>query len=95
MDHDGDHDEGTTPTPTLIEQKKPARPPSITIIKAKLNNIINLLTEGNIQKNEFLINQSTYDCLSISAGIMPLYENIVKILKKKRALYYTYTPKNL
>ena len=95
MDHDGDNDIGTTPTPTPTQQEKPARPPSVYIIKAKLNDIINLLTEGNIQKNEFLINQSTHDSLSISAHTMPLYRNIIEILRNKGALYYTFTPKNL
>ena len=95
MDHDGDSDIGITPTPTPTQQEKLARPPPIYIIKAKLNDIINLLTEGNIQKNEFLINQSTHDCLSISTRTMPLYGKIVEILKNKGTLYYTYTPKNL
>ena len=95
MDHDGDSDIGITPTPTPTQQEKPARPPPIYIIKTKLNGISNLLTEGNIQKNEFLINQSTHDCLSISARTMPLYGKIVEILKNKSTLYYTYSPKNL
>ena len=95
MDHDGDGDIGTTPTPIPTQQEKPARPPPVYIIKAKLNDITNLLTEGNIQKNEFLKNQSTHDSLSISARTMPLYRKIIEILKNKGALYYTFTPKNL
>ena len=95
MDHDGGGDIGTTPPPTPTQQKKPARPPPVHIIKAKLNDIINLLTKVNIQKNEFLINQSTHDSLSIFARTMPLYRKIIKILKNKDALYYTFTPKNL
>ena len=94
MDHDGDSDIGITPTLTLTQQEKTARPPPI-YIKAKFNDIINLLTEGDIQTNKFLINQSTHDCLSISARTMPLYGKIVEILKNKGTLYYTYTPKNL
>lgn len=67
--------------------------PSIYVRNMKIEDTIELLTNNKIGKNNFTIKQVEEKYVSIRAKDMENYNLTLQILKEKKILFYTYTPK--